>query len=325
MIPCESRFTDVVPPDSFNRMPKLVQRIIACLVGAIAVMLLPALVFGWGEAGHRMIGEAAALNLPPSAPAFLRKAAKQLGYLNPEPDRWRDRAESSIDPALDRAGAPEHFIDLEMAPPTVLDAALKARDRFGYLDTLRAAHIDGVVMGLLPFKMLEMSQQLREDFRQWRAAPDSVKPWVEARIIDDAGILGHYVADGSNPAHTTIQYNGWTGPNPNGYATDRAFHARFESGFVSAQVKLPDVLARLDTNARVLPNFRSAIIAYLNESNTFVEPMYRLDKANPFDSTTTNAEDKAFAADRLAAGARMLRDIWWTAYVTSAPTQAPPR
>ena len=59
-------------------------------------------------------------------------------------------------------------------------------------------------MGLLPFKMLEMTQQLRVDFRNWRAAPDSIKPWIEARIIDDAGILGHYVADGSNPLHTTI-------------------------------------------------------------------------------------------------------------------------
>jgi hypothetical protein len=295
----------------------------AIAASAVAVILVPRFVFGWGEAGHKMIGEAAALNLPPAAPEFLRKASKQLGYLNPEPDRWRDRAESSIDPALDRAGAPEHFIDMEMAPPPVLEAALKARDRFGYLDTLRAAKIDGVVMGLLPFKMLEMSQQLREDFRLWRAAPDSLKPWIQARIIDDAGILGHYVADGSNPAHTTIQYNGWTGPNPNGYATDRAFHGRFESGFVTAQVKLPDVLAKLDTNARVLPNLRAAIIEYLKQSNTFVEPMYRVDKAHPFDSTTTSSENKAFAIDRLAAGARMLRDVWWTAYVTSAPTPAP--
>ena len=300
-------------------MRKHLQRGVALVIAAAVVVLVPRFVFGWGEAGHRMIGEAAALMLPPSAPAFLLNASKQLGYLNPEPDRWRSRTESAIDPALDRAGAPEHFIDLEMAPPAVLDAALSARDRFGYLDTLRAAKIDGVVMGLLPFKMLEMSQQLREDFRQWRAAPDSVKPWIEARIIDDAGILGHYVADGSNPAHTTIQYNGWTGPNPNAYATDRQFHGRFESGFVTAQVKLPDVLAKLDTNARVLPNLRSAIIAYLKESNTFVEPMYRVDKAHPFDSTTTDPANKAFAVDRLAAGARMLRDIWWTAYVTSAP------
>ena len=299
-------------------MRKYLQRAVALVVAVVAVVLVPRLVFGWGEAGHRMVGEAAALKLPASAPAFLLKASKQLGYLNPEPDRWRSRTEAGIDAALDRAGAPEHFIDMEMAPPAVLEAALSARDRFAYLDTLRAARIDGVVMGLLPFKMLEMSQQLREDFRQWRAAPDSVKPWVEARIIDDAGILGHYVADGANPAHTTIHYNGWTGPNPNGYATDRQFHGRFESGFVTAQVKLPDVLAKVDTIPRVFPNLRAAIIAYLKESNTFVEPMYRVDKAHPFDSTTKNVENKEFAAERLAAGARMLRDIWWTAYVTSA-------
>src|SRR5689334_25392046 len=99
-------------------MRKHLQRGLTVLVAAVAVVLVPRLVFGWGEAGHRMIGEAASLMLPPSAPAFLRNASRQLGYLNPEPDRWRDRAESAIDAALDRAGAPEHFIDMEMAPPS---------------------------------------------------------------------------------------------------------------------------------------------------------------------------------------------------------------
>ena len=156
--------------------------------------------------------------------------------------------------------------------------------------------------------------------RQWRAAPDSIKPWIEARIIDDAGILGHYVADGANPAHTTIHFNGWAGDNPNGYATDKQFHARFESGFVRVNVRLADVLAQVNTSAPVIPDFRSAIIAYLRETNSLVEPMYKLDKANPFDSLPGVPENKAFAVDRLAAGARMLRDIWWTAWVTSAPT-----
>jgi hypothetical protein len=289
-------------------------------VAAAAVLVVPALVFAWGDAGHRMIGEAAARALPSAMPAFFRNASRQLGYLNPEPDRWRDRAESSIDPALDRGSAPDHFIDMEMVSPTVLAAALSARDRYGYLDTIATAHANGVAMGLLPFKMLEMSQQLREDFRQWRAAPDSVKAWVEARIVDDAGILGHYVADGSNPAHTSIQFNGWTGPNPNGYATDKQFHARFESGFVREKVRLADVMTRVDTSARVFPDLRAAIVAYLRETNTFVEPLYKLDKAHPFDTNTTAIENKAFAADRLAAGARMLRDIWWTAWVTSAPS-----
>jgi len=299
------------------------------LVGAGRVIVLAITVAGiaaWGDAGHRMTGEAAALRMPAATPQFFRDASRQLAYLNPEPDRWRDRGERTLDPALDGATAPDHFIDMDMTTPTVLAAALKANDRYGYLDTLAAAGVKGVVMGLLPFRMLELSQRLREDFRLWRAAPDSTKPWIEARIIDDAGILGHFVADGSNPAHTSIQYNGWTGPNPNGYATDKRFHSRFESAYVGANIRLSDVLPRVDTVARVFPDLRTAIIAYLHETNGQVEHLYQLDKAHPFDTTTTNAEDKAFTADRLAAGARMLRDIWWTAWITSGqPVAIPPR
>ncbi|MEO7085918.1 MAG: nuclease [Gemmatimonadaceae bacterium] len=293
------------------------KRIVAGVVAVAAVLVVPGVVHAWGEAGHRITGEVAALKMPPSTPAFFRSAFKQLAYLNPEPDRWRDRAEQSIDPALDGGTAPEHFIDMEMATPAVLTAALKAPNRFAYLDTLAAAGIKGSTMGLLPFRMLELSQQLREDFRNWRAAPDSVKPWVEARIIDVAGILGHYVADGSNPTHTSIEYNGWTGANPNGYATDKRLHSRFESAYVQANIKVSDVLPAVDTVARVLPDLRAAIIAYLKESNSHVEQLYQIDKAHPFDANSTSPEDKAFVVERLAAGARMLRDIWYTAWVTS--------
>ena len=293
---------------------------------ATAIGLSPALGFAWGEAGHRITGEVAANALPPSMPAFVRNAARELGYLNPEPDRWRDRAERNIDAALDGATAPDHFIDMEMASAPVLAAALHAPDRYAYLDTLRAAQINGVVMGLLPLRILELTQQLREDFRQWRAAPDSVKPWIEARAIDDAGILGHYVADGSNPLHTTIYYNGWKGANPNGYATDTRMHSRFESGYVGANVSRADVAAHVDSVAHVVQDLRAGIMAYLAASNAQVEPLYRLDKAHTFDVSTTSPENKQFTVDRLAAGARMLRDLWWTAWVTSAPASTvPPR
>lgn len=291
-------------------------------VGAAAllasVVIAPAVLYAWGEVGHRISGEAAALKMPPSTPAFFRNAVQQLGYLNPEPDRWKDRTESTIDPALDRGTFPDHFIDIEMASPAVLAQALKARDRYGFLDTLAAANVKATNMGFLPFTILELAQKLRVDFRLWRAAPDSLKPWIEARIIDDAGILGHFVADGANPAHTSIHFNGWTGANPNGYATDNRFHARFESIFVGANVKTSDLTARMDTVARVLPDLRAAIIAYLQEGNTHVEPMYKIDKANAFEANTTAPANKAFAVARLAAGATMLRDIWWTAWVTSA-------
>jgi hypothetical protein len=299
---------------------------ILVVLAGVAVLVAPAAVYAWGDAGHRITGEAAALKMPAATPAFFRAATRQLAYLNPEPDRWKDRSERALDPAIEGGTSPDHFIDMEMAPPAVLAAAFRAPNRYAYLDTLAAAGVKGVAMGMLPFKMLEMSQLLREDFRLWRTANDTTRPWIEARIIDDAGILGHYVADGSNPAHTTIQFNGWTGPNPNGYATDRQFHARFESGFVGAQIKTADVVSHVDTVPRVFPDLRAAIIAYLTASNAEVEHLYQLDKAHPFDANTTAPEDKAFAVDRLAAGARMLRDVWWTAWVTSGqPVTIPPR
>ncbi len=288
---------------------------------AIVFFAVPALLFAWGDVGHRLTGEAAALRMPLSMPAFFRAASRQLGYLNPEPDRWKDKDEYQTDPALSNGTFPDHFVDMEMVPREVLSAALRAKDRFGYTDTLAAAGAKAAVMGTLPFQILEGAQRLRVDFRNWRIAPDSTKRFIEQRIIDDAGILGHYVADGSNPAHTSIHFNGWdkNTPNPNGYATDNRFHARFETIYVGSHVKLADVLARVDNNARVLPDFRTAIIEYLNASNAQLEPLYKVDKAHPFDVNTTAPENKTFAVERLAAGARMLRDIWYTAWVTSAP------
>jgi hypothetical protein len=48
--------------------------------------------------------------------------------------------------------------------------------------------------------------------------------------------LGHYVADGSQPLHTTIQYNGWVGSNPNGYTTEHGIHSQFESTYVAVNI-----------------------------------------------------------------------------------------
>lgn len=296
------------------------------LVLATALLVIPGNLAAWGDAGHRMTGLAAAQRLPDDMPAFFRDAARQLAYLNPEPDRWKDRAESALDPALNGGTSPEHYIDMDLAPPAVLKAALAAPNRFAYGDSLRVANLAANTMGLLPFEILEGAQKLRGDFRLWRIAPDSTtRAWIEARIIDDAGILGHYIADGSNPHHTTKHHNGWVGENPKGYTTDNRFHYRFESAYVQANIKLPDVLAGMTKRPRVLPNLREAIIAYLNTSFGQLDRLYELDKTSAFQPETTTPEQKAFAAARLAAGAEMLRDVWYTAWVTSAPSPAPPR
>jgi hypothetical protein len=278
----------------------------------------------WGDAGHRITARAAAAALPAEMPAFFRDAAPQLAYLNPEPDRWRARDESRLDAALEGATAPDHFLDLELIPESRRAGALGAKDRYAFADSLRAARVDPATAGALPFAILEVTQRMRVAFRQWRRAPnDTERRWIEARIINDAGILGHYVADGSNPAHTTIHYNGWVGANPNGYATDTRFHGRFESAFVQSRVTLADVEPAVRAPVTVLPALRPAIIAYFMATHAEVERLYQLDKASPFNAQQQGAEHKAFAVTRLAAGATMLRDLWWTAWVTSGSEATP--
>jgi hypothetical protein len=268
----------------------------------------------WGAHGHEMIGLVAAEALPDEMPAFFREAAAQLSFLNPEPDRWRHRRERDLDPAMDAALSPEHYINFEIIP----EGALLARSRFAYMDTLSAHGAALPGPGLLPWRILELTQRVRVGFRQWReAATDEERRWIEQRIINDAGILGHYVADGSNPHHTSIHHNGWVGENPRGFTTERGFHARFESVFVRENIVIDDVRGAVYSEAQVFQDVREAVWRYLSSSHGLVERLYELDLEEPFGAETRGVEHRAFATDRLAAGAEMLRDLWWTAWMSS--------
>jgi hypothetical protein len=285
-----------------------------CLLTILFIALVPSRsVLAWGEHGHRLSGRAAATHLPKAMPDFFRKEVGRLEYLNPEPDRWRSKTFVEMNEAFSY----DHFLDLEMVPP----AALEAEDRYAYLI---AVYQSGVkqpeTAGLLPFRILELYERLRTEFHLWRTAKDNrTRKWIEQRIVDDAGILGHYVSDGANPHHASIHYNGWdkNTPNPNGYTTDNTFHGRFESEYVQSHIVISDLLPLINAAPRVIENPRADVIAYLRNSNSLVERLYQLDKQAKFDKTTTAPENKAFAVDRLVAGAEMLRALWWTAWLKS--------
>lgn len=269
----------------------------------------------WGEHGHQISGRSAVRKLPKEMPRFFREAADQLVYLNPEPDRWRDQVEAKIDPAMNAAYAPDHYINFER----ITDVALAAPNRYLYIAEIqRAAGTDQPLPGFLPFHILELTQRLRAEWRLWRTAPDKQRRWIERRIVNDAGLLGHYVTDGANPHHTTIHHNGWIGDNPNAYATDKEFHGRFESTYVQTHITIADLLPNVKDEPRVIGNLRAGIINHLRTSHREVERLYQIDKRARFGEETTAAENKKFAVERLAAGAEMLRDLWWTAWATSA-------
>ena len=269
----------------------------------------------WGDHGHTISGRAAALNLPAGMPAFFRNAVAQLQYLNPEPDRWRVDGQTEMNEAFRY----DHYLNFEAVPT----GALNERDRFEFLAALHQANVNEPerVVGLLPFQIMELTQRLETEFRLWRAEPanSARKRWIEQRIINDAGILGHFVTDGANPHHTSIHHNGWADgvANPNNFTMDRTFHTRFETQFVGAQVRVTDLLGGINPNPRFLDDTRAEVLNYLRQSHDRLSELYRIEQSAPFRATTTTTRHKQFAIERLSAGVHMLRDIWWTAWVKS--------
>jgi hypothetical protein len=303
---------------------RVVKQLISLMLMALSPVGTPG-AFAWGNEGHTYVNRVAAQKIPVAMPRFLRRAVVELAYLGPEPDHWRNPAEF----ALKNAQEPDHFIDLERV--FWLDPLPRGRYEFyRKLYEKRAAttdHPDDYLpehVGLQPYIVMEVYGRLKASFRQYRQLQASHQPTgsVQQAIIFYAGWLGHYVADGSQPLHTTIQYNGWVGPNPNGYTTQHDIHAQFETAYVGANITARDFAGLLHA-PEALDDAFVRYVAYLKQSNGLVENVYALEKAGGF-REKGSAEAFEFTTRRLAAGSQMLLNLWYTAWLESAVTPASP-
>ena len=266
----------------------------------------------WGEEGHRFINLVAAQHLPDDMPAFFRNASTRLAFLGPEPDRWRDNRE--LYKALGEVNGPDHFVDIDK--PENFEAL--PNDRYLYSDWLRAKGKEPKDIGFLPYSMLEGYQKVQVLFRLWRDPKHAAeRDQIEQNVVYYAGVLGHYVGDGSQPLHATIHYNGWsTSSNPELF-TREALHWRFEGEYVKAQIKVED-FSGLVKKARALQDPFADIATYLLESYKLAPELYRMDKIARWDPNNTRPESKQFVTARLAAGSQMLANLWYTAWINSA-------
>lgn len=289
-------------------------RAVKKLIVLVAVLAVPLPLFAWGEKGHSISNEAATAGLPNDMPLFFYRAYPELIFLAYDPDRWRGAGVS-----LDAVNPPNHFLDDEFVSRLTLPP-----DRYKFIDllytsgTLRQHGITNSDSGFLPWTIAEMSDQLTNEFRQWRFAKPPERASIERDIIHIAGVLGHFAGDAANPDHATINFNGWVEPNPNHYPTDCDAHFRFETEFVSHAIEVGDVTPRLAAPKLRTDYFASAV-EFIRGSNSLVETLYRLDKDRAFDiMRPVSKEGKDFAAGRLAAGASFLRDLWMSAWRNSA-------
>jgi len=290
----------------------------------LTILLLANSAWPWGNEGHMMINRVAAQKLPTDVPAFLKNVEEQLAYLGPEPDRWREKSEL----ALKQSQEPDHFIDLELVEGITLPT-----DRYSFYRALNAKREqtpgkpDTLLpekVGLQPYITMEVYGRLVVAFREYRHALRDHKSteFAERNAIFYAGWLGHYVADGANPLHTTVNYNGWTTANPNGYTTAKNIHWKMEGEFVAANQKQLQFAALVPEKATKLENPFQDYLAYLRKSNGYVEQVYQLEKAGGFAGEGT-PQSREFIEQRMANGADMLRNLWYTAWLDSAVDPPP--
>ena len=280
--------------------------------------------FGWGSDGHKIVNRVAIETLPASMPAFLRtpQALDEIEYLAPEPDRWR----SSAAPELSAAQAPEHFLDMELADVAAPDGL--PEQRYDFLHDLDVAgrrypdfadRLAPQKVGLLPWQVNEDFERLLVDMRDYRIlhADRQDTLGVELAILYDIGCLGHYVADGSQPLHTTINYNGWVeSKNPEGFTRQHGIHSQFETEFVHNNLNAQDIQPLIPA-ARVLQMPFQEFLFYLQTTHRQVAQVYRFEKRGGFEGHGS-AASRSFTAERLASGATMLRDMIYTAWAESA-------
>jgi hypothetical protein len=292
-------------------------RLCASVVSGIVLLSVALPLGAWGEKGHFMINQLAIDASASRLPAFMNSNRSRLIYNAYEPDRWREDVKSP----LNAAQAPDHFIDSEYWGPL----ATLEPDRYKFMEKVAAKKVNLSTIGYLPYSMIENYGRLVNAFRQYRSAKTTDdQRTAEANAVYYAGILGHYVGDGSQPMHTSIHFNGWAQglPNPKRYTTDRMFHSRYETAYVNRAIQIQSVRPKVRAPQRLKDVF-GAIKQYLNAGFSELEPMYDMEKSGEFNPELPRPRGSEFIAAQLARAASMLSDMWYTAWLESAePPQA---
>jgi len=260
----------------------------------------------WWVEGHARVAEAAAAGLPKDMPPFFRAAAKQLGHLAGDPDRWKNRAAKH----LSAAEAPDHYIDLEDYGNNELPA-----DRWKAIELLYKLKQKPDKAGLLPWAIMENYDRLSCAFADYRR--DKKNPAIQAKCIVYGGILSHFTGDCAMPLHTTRNYDGR--PDKNGKMEQKGIHAKIDS-FPEKHGITAEVMAR-DLKAAKIDDVWAHVIKTIKESHKLIDECYKLDKAGAFDKPT--AASRKFILARCRVAAQLTMDLWYTAWLRSAKMPKP--
>lgn len=166
-------------------LPRRARFLIAALLGLSLGPATGTPAYAWGPTAHRLANRWAIETLPTEMRGFFEANRQFLIDHANDPDIWM---------AKDPFERKHHYIYLDkygIFPFLSLPHLFKAAtDQYGKSRINRD--------GLLPWQIGEYSLRLTNAFK--------AQNWEEAKL--DAAVLGHYVADATDPLHATQNYDG---------------------------------------------------------------------------------------------------------------------
>ena len=211
----------------------------------LAVSLLPSdMAWGWGFPAHRRINRHAVELLPPPLGDYYRAHSSWLVALATDADQRRRYSPEE---------APSHYIDFEYYGDGPYEALPQdrraAEEQFGRENLPK--------WGTLPWHAAGLTEALR----------DAMAAGEWERVLVLSADLGHFIGDGHQPLHTTVNYDGKESGND-------GVHSLFESVMVSHYMQRyqPD-------NPPLVPidNLAVAIFGWLAESYDHLQALLDAD------------------------------------------------
>jgi len=199
------------------------------------------LALGWGTVGHFFINTKAVDNLPPAMSVFIN-AGSYFGLHASDADTRKGK---------DPTEAPKHFIDIE-SYAAFANLTLN-------LDSLRAIYgaSNVTAIGILPWATIQTYDSLVASLRRGAIA----------RAESIAADLGHYVGDGHQPLHVTVNYDGQNTGND-------GIHSRYETTMINTYAAK---LSVTPVPAVYVANRFAYVMAYLQVSNSLADSILKAD------------------------------------------------
>lgn len=284
------------------RAPSAAGARVAALAAAAALLLADGAA-AWLAAGHRQVALDAVAGVAAELPAFFRAGGATVGHAAIDPDVWRNRGT----PALTEREAPEHYLDLEL-----LRGAALPDGRDDYLRLLGRLRVSPHKAGALPYAIVEGGERLALCFAEHRKWPADEA--IRAKCLLQAGWLAHYLADLTQPLHTTIHHDGRVrgkGESPRS-GIHRRVDALLDAGWASPR------LAPL-----AVDDLWAAVRGELAASHRLVDEVYRLEPMLGERGGRADVSVAAFAEERRRAAVRLTAGVYEWAWRRSAALELP--